>query len=123
MTATHRSLTTIAATFFTFAAQAGTVLPSTPALVEKGKVLYTTNCAACHGEKGDGNGPAGKMMNPKPRNFADPATVFKNGETPQKIFDTINNGLPGTAMAGFSRLTDEEKSSLSHYVIKLKTGK
>lgn len=118
-----KSILFIGTAFFSAASFAGNVLPSTPALVEKGKTLYTVNCAACHGEKGDGNGPAGKMMNPKPRSFADPATVFKNGDSPQKIFETINTGLPGTAMAGFSRLTDEEKSALSYYVIKLKTGK
>jgi mono/diheme cytochrome c family protein len=101
----------------------GLTEPATPELVAQGKVLYSTHCAACHGEKGDGNGPAGKMMNPKPRGFADPKTIFKNGETPLNIFTTISNGLPGTAMPAYNKLSDIEKSSLSHYVLVLRKGK
>lgn len=97
------------------------VLPSTPARVEAGKALYSKNCAACHGEKGDGNGPAGKMMNPKPRDFK--AGNFKNGDKPDQIFKTITEGLSGTAMAPFKTLSDEERSSLTYYVLKLKDGK
>lgn len=42
---------------------------STPALVKAGEAAYKTNCATCHGDKADGNGPAGGAMNPKPRNL------------------------------------------------------
>ena len=42
---------------------------SSPALLEKGKAAYTVNCLMCHGDQGDGNGVAGAMMNPKPRNL------------------------------------------------------
>jgi mono/diheme cytochrome c family protein len=31
-----------------------------------GRHLYANYCAACHGEKGDGNGPAAKYLNPRP---------------------------------------------------------
>lgn len=102
---------------------AGLTEKSTPEMLAQGKTLYSTNCSACHGEKGDGNGPAGKMMNPKPRSFSDPKTVFKNGETAVNIFGTISNGLPGTAMPGFNRLSDVEKSALTHYVIELRKTK
>ena len=37
----------------------------------KGKESFTMYCVACHGEKGDGNGPAGAALNPKPGNFTD----------------------------------------------------
>lgn len=32
---------------------------------------YTTICANCHGAKGNGDGPGGLALNPKPRNFHD----------------------------------------------------
>ena len=51
----------------------------TPELLEKGKTVYTVNCMTCHGEKGDGNGPAGQYMNPKPRDFA--KEKFKGGKS------------------------------------------
>jgi mono/diheme cytochrome c family protein len=35
--------------------------------------LYATRCVACHGASGHGDGPAAMSMNPRPRDFADPA--------------------------------------------------
>ena len=46
--------------------------PASPELIAKGKATYTTTCVACHGEKGDGAGPAAVALTPKPRNFTDP---------------------------------------------------
>ncbi len=34
---------------------------------------YQTLCVGCHGAKGQGDGPAGAAMNPKPRNLTDKA--------------------------------------------------
>lgn len=94
----------------------------TPALLEKGKASYTTNCMTCHGEKGDGNGVAGAMMNPKPRNFM--ADKFKKGDKPDSVFKTISSGLPNTSMVGFGHLSDEERWALTYYVLDLrKAGK
>ncbi|WP_413558930.1 c-type cytochrome [Bdellovibrio sp. HCB209] len=90
----------------------------TPARLEAGKALYQKNCLACHGEKGDGAGPAGKMMKPKPRDFAH--STFVNGDKPESIAKTISDGLPGTAMAPFKSLSDEERASLAYYVLSLR---
>lgn len=35
--------------------------------------MFRQVCAQCHGEGGAGNGPASEMLNPKPRNYTDPA--------------------------------------------------
>ena len=37
----------------------------------KGAETYKMMCASCHGDKGDGAGPAGAALNPKPANFTD----------------------------------------------------
>ncbi len=37
------------------------------------KKLFSTVCATCHGGDGTGNGPAAESLNPKPRNYTDPA--------------------------------------------------
>src|SRR5689334_18602666 len=34
--------------------------------VAEGKKLYMTNCSACHGNKGKGDGPAAASLKPKP---------------------------------------------------------
>ena len=53
----------------------------------KGKTLYETNCASCHGTGGKGDGPVGAALpEPKPRDFT--TGTFK--------FDTDKDGKPGT---------------------------
>ncbi len=37
----------------------------------RGRELYTSRCATCHGEGGAGDGPGGAAFNPPPRNLAD----------------------------------------------------
>lgn len=87
----------------------------TPALLEKGKAIFSANCVTCHGEQGDGNGPAGAYLNPKPRNFA--KDKFKAGDKPQQVFNTVTKGLPGTAMVGFPQLPEEDRWAVAQYVL------
>lgn len=90
---------------------------STPALIEKGKTSYATNCLACHGEKGEGNGPAGQYLVPKPRNFV--TEPFKKGNKPEEVFKSITDGLQGSTMVSFSRLPEEERWALTYYVLEM----
>ena len=52
-----------------------------------GKLVYTGKgtCWTCHGQAGKGDGPAGKALNPAPRDFS--VGAFK--------FDADKNGKPG----------------------------
>lgn len=45
---------------------------ATPAAAEA-MTLFKTRCATCHGEQGRGDGPAAAGLNPKPRDYRDPA--------------------------------------------------
>ena len=89
----------------------------TPALVAAGRAAYegsTAGCHACHGVTGEGNGPVGFALNPRPRNFTkDP---FKGGDTVEQIYTTITNGLPGTSMASYAFLPDDTRRALAAYV-------
>lgn len=94
----------------------------TPELIEKGKTAYTSYCQSCHGEKGEGNGPAGMYLMPKPRNFL--TESFKKGNKPEEIFQTLTTGIPGSTMMPFLNVSEEDRWAMSHYVIELqKQGK
>lgn len=40
---------------------------------ERAQKMFQTVCAMCHGTDGTGRGPASENLNPKPRNYTDPA--------------------------------------------------
>ena len=46
-----------------------------PKMIARGKEIYTTMCAVCHGDSGDGKGPAGLALPLKPSSFRDRAGV------------------------------------------------
>ena len=107
--------------FVAFASSAFAAAPaSSPEMIAKGKAAFTTNCVVCHGDKGDGNGVAGAALNPKPANFTDAAYKYKGGNTPEKLFKTVSEGLPGTAMTAFGHLPEQDRWALVHYIRSLK---
>jgi mono/diheme cytochrome c family protein len=46
-----------------------------PATIARGRTLYAGRCAVCHGDNGDGKGPAGLALPLKPSSFRDKAGV------------------------------------------------
>ncbi len=67
----------------------------------KGEKVFKANCMVCHGEKGDGNGPAAAPLTPKPRNFTS-ATEMK-GIDDARLHKSIMEGRPNTAMVSFAK--------------------
>ncbi len=92
----------------------------TPELLAKGKTQFNTICAACHGEKGVGDGAAAAALNPKPRNFlVDP---FKQGDKVEDIFKTATEGVKGTAMVGFASIPEEDRWGIAYYILDLRAA-
>jgi cytochrome c553 len=54
------------------------------------QLTFSTVCAACHGIDGKGNGPAAVALNPKPRDYTDPA--WQASITDDQIKETIVKG-------------------------------
>lgn len=88
---------------------------STPELVEKGKGLYSTNCASCHGEQGKGDGIAGAMLIPKPRDFTS-LENWKNGPKFTQMYKTLQEGVAKSAMPSFAQLSPEDRIALIHFI-------
>lgn len=95
-----------------------TVMTATPQMLERGRVLFAENCAACHGEAGRGDGPAAQGLTPPPRDFTKPAR-WKNGTAVTEVFETLAAGIPGGAMSSFDTLPRKDRMALSHFVFSL----
>lgn len=73
------------------------------ALLARGRNIYLHMCVFCHGEDGNGGGPAMEFLYPWPRDFR--KGIFKFRSTPTNtlpldsdIYKTIIHGVPGTSM-------------------------
>ena len=84
-------------------------------LIAKGKETFTTVCASCHGEDGKGDGPASTALNPKPRNFIS-KEGWKNGPKLSQIYQTLEEGIPGSGMISYNYLVPLERIALAHYI-------
>ena len=97
---------------------------TTPQELQEGKQLYSTNCAACHGVQGGGNGvfaeqlaqptqnePAkmqkGKMTT-RPANFADPSHMLS--ASPAHLQGKILRGGMGTGMPYWGPIFTEDQT-------------
>jgi mono/diheme cytochrome c family protein len=92
-----------------------TVMTPNPKLLARGDVLFKQNCSSCHGESGQGNGPAAGTLNPRPRNFTQSAD-WKRGFHVTDIYATITNGSKGTGMAAFDFIMPADRMALVHTV-------
>jgi mono/diheme cytochrome c family protein len=81
--------------------------------VERGKKIYDTQCAMCHGDKGDGKGEVAQEMKLNSPDFTKPDTLAKR--TDGEIFAIIGEGSEAMPGQG-SRMTDTHKWNLVNYV-------
>jgi mono/diheme cytochrome c family protein len=108
----------VAAVAAAVAVTAGAAAPKrTPELVAKGKASYGSNCAACHGDAGLGDGVAAVALDPKPRNLV--KDRYRRGASAAQVFETITKGMDGTTMASFAHLAEDERWALAYYVLDL----
>lgn len=80
----------------------------------RGAALYAEQCASCHGVTGAGDGPAAKGLDPPPVAFTDAARA--RARSVFGLYQVIDQGLEGTAMASFAHLPADDRWSLALYV-------
>jgi mono/diheme cytochrome c family protein len=81
--------------------------PAAPPL--SAEQIFATRCSTCHGVNGKGDGPASAALNPKPRNYTDPA--WQRSVTDDHIRKTI---LEGGAAVGKSPLMVPNPDLVGH---------
>jgi mono/diheme cytochrome c family protein len=76
-----------------------------------GASLYEAKCQICHGVNGQGDGPAANALNPKPRDFTNPAFWQNNAD--EKIKRTVTTGK---GMMPAFHLDDDEIKAITDYM-------
>lgn len=115
--------TAVAASLLGAASLAAAAPASSPAATvhSRGKALYEQNCVVCHGLAGNADTPVGRLLKPRPRNFADPIEMAR--VTVDRIYRAIKDGRPGTAMAPWKQnFTETEIGDLIDYIHALGTA-
>ena len=91
------------------------VMTANPELLARGKAVFDKTCATCHGPTGAGDGQGGKGLTPPPRNFT-AAVGWKKGTHIEDIYQTLEEGLKGSAMVSYNYLRRQDRMALAHYV-------
>ncbi len=82
-----------------------------------GQELFLQNCAPCHGQYGQGDGPTAVTLYPPPADFSSGHTaIHPDGD----LYYWILNGIPDTQMPGFAdRISNDEAWHLVNFVRRL----
>lgn len=97
-------------------------LDLSPAHLAAGSRHYRRLCSQCHGLTGDGRGPTGAWVYPRPRDFRQ--GVFKVATGPGKpraeaLARVVRGGVPGSSMPLFDLIPDDEVRTLVAYTVHL----
>ncbi|TDP75891.1 c-type cytochrome [Bradymonas sediminis] len=95
------------------------VTPQGDEQLATGKEIFNANCASCHGQNGKSDNPVGSSLMPPARNFTteDPKEWTNQPVNALSVFDAITNGVPGTSMASYANLGEDERWALTQYVL------
>ena len=96
--------------------------PTSPELIAQGARVFRGACLGCHGEKGDGQGREGKLLQIPPRDFTTGAFISRttpSGSLPldTDLFRSIRHGFkPAVGMPAFTFLSDKEVWAVIAYI-------
>ncbi|NPA07261.1 MAG: cytochrome c [Chloroflexi bacterium] len=90
-------------------------MPGDPESIERGKEIYQTHCAVCHGETGMGEAEAGQVLDPPALPLARTTRQVSDAYLYWRIHD---GGLPfGTAMPAYGNaLTEQQIWDVINYI-------
>lgn len=91
------------------------------AVLTEGQRAYAQYCRACHGDQGDGKGPAARGLRPPPRDFTLGAFKFgavEGGALPrdEDLERIVRGGLHGTAMLAWDGVPPQQVRAVVQYL-------
>jgi S1-C subfamily serine protease len=90
------------------------VAPVGPLDAVRGRELYESSCATCHGDDGSGAGPAAAGLDPPPTSFRNPRMAYLS---PHQLVGATRFGIAGTAMPSYDGVfSPEDLWNLASYV-------
>ena len=95
---------------------------------DAGKKVYEKWCMNCHGQEGEGNGPAADFFTPRPRDFTFGLYKIRStgsGELPtdQDLIQIVTHGMAGTGMPNWDHTLKEREIQQVVQYIKTFSGK
>jgi high-affinity iron transporter len=94
-------------------------IPAVNPSLARGAQVYQSNCAACHGITGRGDGPTATGLNPPPANLSDATTLADR--SPLDFYHRITIGVTGTAMPAFEgQLSVDDRWAAAAYATVLR---
>ena len=93
-------------------------VPAVPEAIEAGRVLYDSQCAMCHGAKGDGRGDLAVSFKLKMPDFTQHRAQSRR--TDGDLFYIMSTGHGD--MPGENRLVDQNKWEIVRYLRTLEAG-
>ena len=86
---------------------------------EEARTIYQERCMTCHGETGNGDGPAAAVLNPKPKDFQDCGAMSQI--TDEQLFNAIKGGGQSVGLsplmpAWSAAVTDPQIHALVAYI-------
>jgi mono/diheme cytochrome c family protein len=90
-----------------------------------GQKLFLTTCAACHGEKADGKGPAAIILKDIWGGAVAPSDLrqahLRCGDAPSDLFRILATGLNGTPMVSFKvTLSEVQRWDIIAYILSIR---
>ncbi len=78
--------------------------------LDRGREVYAHNCASCHGERGQGDGPGAMALHPAPANLVEHQYTFDG------VAFALWNGVAGTSMPAWRDLSVNDLSAVAQAV-------
>ncbi len=94
-------------------------LPTTKLDLARGHSLFTSNCSACHGDRGLGDGVAAKSLRVEVPGIG--STTLTPSLNPTLAYNVVSVGVRGTPMPSFSTaLSTQDRWNVVNYVYSLR---